>query len=109
MGDVVNAICQCGFEENDCFIGVGMDYPTSLWNPEPAICFHCFRLQIANYNSKRPRCSKCKKRLTFYRDDLSLSIQMNNVPLETESYASKYLCPKCGEKHLEFVYHGIWD
>jgi hypothetical protein len=74
MGSIINAICKCGFEAKDCFIGVGVNYPNDLWNPEPAICFHCSRFQISNYKSKSPRCSICSKKIVFYRDEISLSI-----------------------------------
>jgi len=106
MGSIINAVCKCGYQVHDCFVGVGMDYTQSLKNPEPAICFHCSSLQIVNYNSQRPRCSTCKKEIHFYLDDSALSTSPSG---EAICCSSTYLCPKCGKMDMEFNVVGVWD
>lgn len=108
MGAIVQANCPCGFITDSLFVGSGMNYIEDKWNPEPAICLYCFRFHATNYNSKRPRCPGCRKRLTFYIDD-SKTWQATQGEQIFDIYRSKCRCPDCDQLEMTFEVVGVWD
>ncbi len=123
MGSSLIARCKCGFASETFMVGGGMlNHETTCY--VPGICLNCHRFVVANYLAKRPRCPKCRRKVTFYNDP-SLQAPSGKKKSRKEPvfewhlfppHASvllpdtRYLCPECGKMEMRFEFGGIlWD
>ena len=122
MGNIIKAVCECGFESGDIFAGGGFLNFQTIFSA-PTICLNCNRFLVKNYMKKYSKCPICRKKVTFYNDP-SVQIQINESYKKSydvfSCYVSdekgefrlpdtRYLCPKCGKMTLKFVSFGCWD
>ena len=62
MGDIIKAICECGFESEDIFAGHGGGFPFfQKICMVPAICLDCRKLLVKDYLKKHAKCPDCGK------------------------------------------------
>jgi ribosomal protein L37AE/L43A len=114
MGSIIKASCECGFESEDLFIGVGFLDVNHDRYLAPAVCLNCHKIFVKNYKKKYPRCSSCRKKVVFYNDP-KLQAESKN-PMQSderdEGFSlpdTTYLCPQCEKKTMRFVDIGCWD
>ena len=122
MGDVIRAMCKCGFKSEDIYAGGGMeDFQTNCTTP--ALCTHCSRFLIKNYLKKYSKCPVCRKKVVFYNDPSLQSrrgrtSEGNGDVFSWDTRGEKglfrlpdnhYLCPRCGKMTLRFICIGLWD
>ena len=119
MGTIIKAICNCGFKSEDVFAGGGFSNFRTICLA-PALCLNCKTFVVKNYLNKYSRCPVCRKKVTFYNNPI---LQVSTVDLDKESIFSwhtkekeefllpdtLYLCPKCEQIRLKFVWIGNWD
>ena len=128
MGDIVNAKCECGFEEDCLSIGCGM----SMTYYAPAVCLPCGILVTKSYYAKdgnsarRYSCKLCHARLHFLNEpgffsppDLASQFpdsdpwditHVSSGETGRESYPEvRYTCPKCHKMTLALEDGGCWD
>ena len=122
MGEILEAVCPCGFNAKNLFVGGGMtNFET--YCGAPALCNECGRLLVLNYLDSTSRCPECGKPVVFYNDPSLFSLPTGenektptvlsrNVPGEPEPFALldvEYLCPACWKMRMRFVSSGFWD
>ena len=109
MGDVIMALCECGFEDRDIYLGVGM-----MGGPACAVCYcdECENVQeIPVYESPKI-CDKCRNNLTPYvriSGDEEDEDEIDFTGGGNDSEGTFYHCPKCKNNTLKFHCIGIWD
>lgn len=121
MGEIIKAICTCGFESENIFAGGGFqNFQTTC--TAPAICLNCRKFLIKNYKKKHEKCPDCGKGVTFYNNP-SLQIQTDESKKSRVIFSwhisgkrgdfqlpdTQYLCPRCGKMTLTFIVIGNWD
>jgi ribosomal protein S27AE len=121
MGDMLQAMCECGFKSEPILAGGGMVNFTHYCGA-PAVCLHCQDFLIKNYKKKYSKCPSCGKKVTFYNDpSLQLPVtesykhhqifewHINNEKADFRLQDTQYFCPKCGKMTLTFECIGNWD
>ena len=111
MGQILMAICSCGFAREFLF-GGGMDnFKTYLG--APAYCMKCNKMTITNYLNPKSRCSLCRGKIVYYNDEsLQIKKDKDDSYFEWGDFIlpdSSYKCPECGEFMLRFSFIGNWD
>jgi Zn finger protein HypA/HybF involved in hydrogenase expression len=121
MGDMLQALCECGFKSKIILAGGGIVNFTHYCGA-PAVCLHCQEFLIKNYKKKYSKCPSCGKKVTFYNDS-SLQIpvsesyknhkifewHINNEKVDFQLQDTQYFCPKCRKMTLTFECVGNWD
>ena len=104
MGDIIKGYCNCGYQSDDLFLGVGMNGGTGK---TVCYCTHCKKIQTEpSYNIPK-LCQDCGKQIVPYtsgEDDVKFSEFE-----EDDNEIKKYHCPKCNKEELKFISTGIWD
>jgi len=120
MGDIVRAVCHCGYSSEEMLIGGGRrDYLTNC--NFPMFCKACHSLFEANLYDKKIVCSECGSDNVLSYDDKSL-YKESEEGLMTYFYMlgvtpnrklqlskAKNLCPKCDHFSLFFGWLGLYD
>ncbi len=115
MGSIIKASCECGFESEDLFIGVGFLDVNHDRYLAPAVCLNCHKIFVKSYKKKYSRCSSCRKKVVFYnapnlQAESNSSSQSNSKKEDEFSLPdTTYLCPKCGKMTMKFYDAGNWD
>lgn len=128
MGTIIKAICECGFETRDMYLGGGMSgyivpYGVGMSNHTavcsfPNYCNSCKSLFVGNMLNDKIICTECKSKDTVPYNDSSLVKDLSKTSFEWNS-STKYgqlnlskensFCPKCENYSLEFRFVGMWD
>ncbi len=116
MGDILQGICECGFDTGNIPGGGGFsDFETNC--SAPAVCINCKKFLVKNYLKKYSKCPACRKKVTFYNNP-SLQIEIsqtgsnyNHVFSWDDFYLpdTLYWCPKCEKKKMRFIDVGCFD
>ncbi len=100
MGDLVQALCACGYESDILLDGCG-------WNPDSgrdlARCDHCQQIVSVPSRAARKRCPKCRRKVDLLPADERDDSQRGNAPrvgLE---------CPHCHQPSMRLESAGLWD
>ena len=116
MGDILQAICECGFKSNNLYLGGGFLDMGELCNA-PYYCDNCETIGTVNIN-KIIKCEKCSKSVQYYgeigKDDFEIpeDVIFDWSVNHTTRYFLKdkfYYCPKCKKINLKFIPIGNWD
>ena len=120
MGSAVNAVCECGYRQDNLMIGGGMMTFTTLCL-FPCLCKSCSAVTPVNLLRKRLKCETCgSTKVTPYNaPELAGEIGQHNLTAwgvddglerDVELTDGTYLCPKCGKHSLRFEEAGLlWD
>ena len=114
-GDIVQAKCECGFEETIKF-GAGKSNYKTVCN-FPFFCNSCSSFVVLNYLSEKPVCKLCRSEdVTPYDNDKMRALKSDKPVagwnandrtfILTDDF---YLCPKCKEFKLLFTSIGYFD
>ena len=111
MGSIVKAICECGFETEEMYLGGGMSNHTTM-NIFPHYCKDCKSLFQANMYDDTIVCINCKSSNTVLYDNAYVVKNLDEVSFNwgTLKLSKKNsLCPQCDNFSLEFISVGMWD
>jgi transposase-like protein len=119
MGSILVANCKCGFRTQIFAGGGGFTHLDK--NFEPALCPSCRHFHVLNYSGRRRKCPDCKAWVDFYNDP-ALGVPVSRAemhlvfnhqtPGKNNCFIlpeTRYLCPSCGKKTMEFWHTGFWD
>ena len=104
MGDIVLGICNCGYQSDELFLGVGMEVDIGK---TVCYCNDCKQIQtVPKYNVPK-LCENCKKDLIPYNSisDEGVDFKGGN----SNSEGKNYHCPNCKQESLMFHWDGLWD
>lgn len=93
MGDVYNAVCQCGYTADDLLAGSGMAGPES--DCELGRCEHCREVVSVSANDVRHRCPTCGRKVVLIDRR-----QLEKMP---------QVCPRCTSASMRVTHVGLWD
>ena len=129
MGDMLQAVCECGYQSNILFVGGGMIDLGEICKV-PYYCENCKYIGATNILMKNPenpdeiiirktiKCSKCRRKVQHYGEVIKKTFEYADYvffqwELEDEnSYIVNdkyYYCPKCKKIKLKFYPCGNWD
>ena len=102
MGSIFLAQCLCGYLSEDLPEGCGMAGPESKC--DLAQCDRCKEVFSIRANSKRPRCPKCRHKVSVLDTEQASAGErsVGRVPRGLE-------CPRCHELTVHLVEAGLWD
>lgn len=111
MGDLLTAECSCGYKAS-LQVGLGFRYFEDKVYYEAAYCDHCGQVKAVSGGKDIIRCSHCRKRMRYYKEDLGKEPSPTIDSLPDTSYLDKrkyWHCPSCKMRNLTFNHSGLWD
>ncbi|WP_026462786.1 hypothetical protein [Adhaeribacter aquaticus] len=97
---------------NQIYQGIGFKYFETGKIIEPAFCDSCGLVSGRDKNKISTRCSKCRKKMKFYKEGIEGGEieRMFSIPTDEYLQSKKYWhCPKCKKETLELEFIGCWD
>jgi len=132
MGEVFQAICECGFKSDELYLGGGMADMGKLCNV-PYYCDNCEFVGKANIKNeftydiivdeikKGIKCEKCGEKVQYYggicEDDMEDDIEdQEDFIFDWTIFLKRYFiedklyhCPKCKKVNIRFYSIACWD
>jgi Zn finger protein HypA/HybF involved in hydrogenase expression len=128
MGQILTAICKCGYEKNELLIGGGMFTFMEVCN---VVCYCENCKEVETYNAIRDdindttmplirneiRCEKCGNKVTMYgiftsedtiNDKYCYKWRFDDDHIYLLEMGNHY-SPQCGKNTLEFIPSGNYD
>lgn len=107
MGDLLKAVCQCGYESDLLNIGVGFSFPETGHVFTVAYCNQCKNVQSVDDAGEPPLCETCNQQLTYYEVEFR-KLRPGCEPYEA-IVGERWYCPVCKTHSLHFEWSGLWD
>jgi len=117
MGSIISARCNCGYENNEMFLGGGRIAFTTTCN-FPFYCEECKILFETNLLKKKRECPECsnkniiaydEEKACKYEGNIIFSWNIEGIDRELKLTDGKYICPSCGKFSLSFFNIGFCD
>ena len=97
MGDMLVAVCPCGYESKMVRSGCGFVVHSGL---APALCRTCHEYVTVDPSRARVRCATCRR-----KPEVLQAFVAGEGPSESQAFE----CPACGKFTAVFQNCGIWD
>jgi DNA-directed RNA polymerase subunit RPC12/RpoP len=100
MGQIIKAVCVCGYASGELLEGYGMAGPHS--GRRLASCARCREVVSVDSSPDRRHCPKCRHSVVVIDlpDDDNDEASLEDVHVD---------CPRCGKSTLQLVFAGLWD
>jgi len=97
MGNILAAVCPCGYESEPLFVGCGMiEGPFHV----PALCRACHQYVTVDPSRPRVRCRTCRRKPQVVAAFIDAAGGDTDQPVE---------CPACGALSAVLEEQGCWD
>lgn len=108
MGNITQAVCQCGLESEAIFQGIGFSYYENGNRTEPAYCDTCGIVVGKDMSKHYAKCPSCRKKMKFYQEE-DIDTPMELVSGDYLQEKESWYCPRCKKQTLHFESMGCWD
>ncbi|GAB3533060.1 hypothetical protein GCM10027443_17780 [Pontibacter brevis] len=112
MGNIIQAVCQCGLESDTIYQGIGFRYYENGIRVEPAHCDACGIVVGKDMSKSYSKCPECRRKAKFYKDDVEENLPEEKTVVLSGDYLDEkkfWHCPRCKRETLHFENMGLWD
>ena len=114
MGEILQSTCSCGYNSENLFVGVGMNFPETKAVYVLTLCENCESILAVNKNEKQNLCPHCKNEVILFDDPITVANSSYQKPpgikgKSNQKLEERYICPKCKQRNMKFVEIGLWD
>jgi len=110
MGDLLKAVCRCGYQSGELAHGYGFSSGRDGSFYTIGYCETCSIVDTVDGREATPTCEHCHEAVQIYRAAVSQSGADNGFA-DADDLTEKrdWHCPKCKQPTLTFQTIGLWD